>query len=138
MVVQRPLEAFILVRVQVPQPNINFIMKIEELISEYIAQAQLQGECTVSGDHKKGNEAHDKLRFVYTEIKKSDPELNSLFPLLKHNNDSVRSWTAYYLLPKDELLALSILDRLGDEEGVIAFGAKVTAAEWRKGILKIY
>ena len=46
-------------------------MRQEELFKHYIEMAEIQMECTYSGDYKKGNKASDELR-KYNEIIESN------------------------------------------------------------------
>jgi HEAT repeat protein len=70
-----------------------------------------------------------------TYLKKTD-QIALLIQLLGDTNLSVRIWAAAYLLPINEERALEVLNEASKDNGIIAFNAKITIDEWKKGHLK--
>ena len=68
---------------------------VNKLTNEYVENAVIHGETTLSGDFKKGNKATKKL-FKIEAIMKENTEIarEMLNVLLEHENISVLSWAA--------------------------------------------
>jgi hypothetical protein len=106
------------------------------LLDKYIKNAILNGDCTERGDYKKVNESYHKIESLYKKMKEVDSDLTFLRPLLKYDNGSVRLWSATYLLPLRTKEAEKVLEELSKKNGFVAFDAKMTLQEWKKGNLK--
>ena len=112
-------------------------MNKEELVNSFIKNTTLEDEFTDQGDHKKVNETYWKIIKIIKAINDIDPKFDSLEHLLKHKNDSVKTWTAAIMLfteKKDK--AAKFLKKLGKKKGFVALDAMMTLKEWKAGRLK--
>lgn len=98
--------------------------------------AKIHGESSEHGDHKIANEAYKEINKAVSFLKKNN-EIYRLNIFLDHESFGVRLWAATYLLPIEELMAKNVLDAIVRRGGILAFTAKNTLAEWRKGTLKL-
>ncbi len=88
-------------------------------------------------DPRKSRSAYRKLTAARESLRAEGRDGEAaLMTLLDHPNLSVRTWAAMYLLPSNESAALAVLDTIGGGDDIIAFGASITAREWRAGRLK--
>ena len=76
----------------------NITMKeydVKELTNDFIENAVILGETTLSGDYKKGNKATKKLFKIEAIMKEnSDIAITMLNELLEHENINVKIWAA--------------------------------------------
>jgi hypothetical protein len=111
---------------------------IESLVARYTEAAISHGAAMEPGDHIKANRAADAIAAVYRELRRRGGDAQRhLLPLLDHPDPSVRSWAGAHALefaPGDGERALSQLCNSSGK--VVAFNAKMTLAEWRKGRLR--
>lgn len=113
---------------------------MNELISEdYIVAARAHGVASVKGDHKKANEAYDRLITTLNRLRQTpDKGAIVLKEILKNKDAHVRCWAATHLLPLDETIAVHTLEQLAaDSESLAGFDAKMVLREWRAGRLKV-
>ena len=59
----------------------------------------------------------------------------ALLDLLNHPDRSVATWAASYVLEFDPVKGEAALERIAETGDVLAFNAKMTLSEWRKGNL---
>src|SRR5687768_16314721 len=82
----------------------NEIVKIENaslevLLKAFEEAARLNGEYTESGDYKRGNAQHDRLRSLYSEIRKHGHDAQLLLlNLIDSRFLGVKIWSAYFAL----------------------------------------
>jgi hypothetical protein len=116
-----------------------FYLSLDELIKNFIDNAKKHGEF-LERENKVNTKIGDNIWLIHSALKKLDPELNSLVPLLDYDNNSVRKLSALYLLSIREKEALETLDQLSKKEGTVADNAKNIAKSWRdgdQGLLKV-
>lgn len=111
---------------------------IESLESSYREFAIAHGAATLQGDYKAANESCRNLVALLPKLRAYGSEgEDALRRLMNNSSEAVVGWAATHSLPFAELEALGALDKLGDKSGVIAFGAKMTAKQWRSGQLVV-
>ena len=109
---------------------------IERLTDAYHRAASAHGEATVAGDHKAANRNHDVLAAVYRELRaRGASAQKTLLPLMQDPDDSVRCWAGSHCLEFAPEQAEPVLRALSESRGILAFNAKMTLREWRKGNL---
>ena len=110
--------------------------ELKELKKQFVDQAVRHGKGTLDGDSKIANQAHGELMNTLKNLHVIDKNFESLTPMLEHENISVRTWAATYLLPYKTGDALVTLKEAAKKKGLVAFSAGITAREWEKGSLK--
>ncbi len=100
-------------------------------MDNYIENAILHGVWVEKGDYKKANQAFDNILINFNILKKENSSLENLVPLLNDKNDSVRYWTAFFLLRSKESLAIKTLENVASKKGLVAFSAGTTLREWK-------
>ncbi|WP_187274351.1 DUF2019 domain-containing protein [Paenibacillus sp. N3.4] len=109
-----------------------------DLDTRFIKACVNHGDGTESGNFKKANKAANQIYDVVTELKNQN-NLQYLVQFLQHENDSVKLWSAGYLLNLQPEIALSALQTImGRPKSLVSFSAEVTFSEWQKGTLKMY
>jgi Domain of unknown function (DUF2019) len=105
----------------------------------YIAAAAEHGQCTESGDYKRGNAAFDRAIAALAELRGcADRGESVLIDLLKHPNGWVRLGAATHLLPLQAELASTILESLASgPRSQLEFNARMVLREWRAGRLDV-
>jgi HEAT repeat protein len=111
------------------------IKDIATAIEIFKEAAKIHGEATETGDYKLGNKNYHLIFKIVTYLKETD-QVALLIQLLGDTNLSVRIWAATYLLPINEERALEVLNEAAKNKGIIAFNAKITIDEWKRGHLK--
>lgn len=112
---------------------------METILDEYIAAAHVHGEASVKGDNEEANEAYSKLIAIVRQLRQApDQGAADLKEALKNEDAHVQCWAATHLLPLDETIAVSTLERLAaDSASLAGFDAKMVLREWRAGSLTI-
>ncbi len=117
-------------------------MKKSDILQQFINNSIIHGEGQRESNSKKSNKAYELICKSYEEIKKQEESgLQSLLELLEHPNQSVRLWSAKYLLnyspkAKQVLEELASLDENKFREyETIGFNAEMTLLEWEQGNL---
>ena len=105
----------------------------EEAVSEYLKSALLHDNANRSGDFKTGNRAERVIRSVLKYLWHKNPYV--LSPLLRHENDNVRCWTAMFWLEINEEQAISIFKEIQTSNSFYATDAKYAIREWNNGKL---
>jgi hypothetical protein len=108
---------------------------LQTLLGQYEAAAVRQGsEKTAPA----ANAAAEELSTIYRELRSRGREaVESLLPLLKHPNASVRCWAAAHTLefaPEEATAALEALAT--GAPGAMRATASMTLREWRAGRLR--
>ena len=101
---------------------------------EFVELCIKKGNADESGQYKIGNKCYSLLISYYYELK-ANGDLNSLMPLLKHEECYVRLWSAYFLLNTNKNEAEKTLKDLCQLKGLIGITAEMTLSEWKKGKL---
>jgi hypothetical protein len=99
--------------------------------------AKKHAEATEEGNYKLGNKHFDIIR-TSTDYLKTENKIDYLYQLINDEDVGIRLWAATYLLPFYEKDALSVLSDIENNKGLIAFTAKMTIEEWKKGNLTDY
>ena len=92
---------------------------------------------SVQYDYKKSNKLHYEIHAIFKTLRDKG-ELDSLEPLLTHDNINVASYAAQYFLIEDEdkaLNALNALRNLTKRDGVDPFVINHTIQQWENGEL---
>ena len=121
-------------------------MRIDQgkLIAEYINNAVIQGEATLSGDYKTGNKASKKMLKTYKIFEQhGDVALEILVQLLEDHRINVKIWAASHALGLGKLVkqALAVLDEISKRPdiGILRLNAEMTLKVYQeKGSLKFY
>jgi len=108
---------------------------VHELVNEYIDAASTHGREDI--EPKVSNAAHDCIVRVVVKLAKQDGGLLNLVPLLQHPVPNVGLWSAAHLLRVYPEQAESVLENIANGKGPIAFYARITLEEWRKGTLRM-
>ena len=109
---------------------------MQALISDYIGNSKKHGEATLSGDSKVANIAYDKMIEVVKRIHELDSEGKVFLGLLKHENESVKLWSATHALFINEPIAIQTLQEIAKNSGIFSFSASMVVEEWGKGALE--
>ncbi len=91
------------------------------------------GQCTMSGEYKRGNKCYKNIMDAIKHIAANE-QYAGFKPMLKDTNPSLRIWAAFALLhveTKDAVKTLKAIVK--SEEGIMAFNAKMTLEEFKKG-----
>lgn len=113
----------------------NITKKLDQdILTKYIESCIKHGAATLKGDGKLANKAYDEINIIGNKILNQDPSV--LLHLLKHENSSVRLWTATILLKYFPKPALKVLKKLQKENSILGFNAKHTIIEWQNGKLR--
>ncbi len=111
------------------------ISSIETALKIFEEASTKQVEATEIGDYKNGNKNYDKIIKVISFLK-TENSIESLLQYLSHSSIGVRLWSACYILPINEKMAIKVLENITKEEGIISLTAETTLNEWKKGNLK--
>lgn len=109
---------------------------ISALVRRYAKAAAAHGRATERGDSNDANAAYRTLVDVYWELRRRGVNAQrALLPLLEDSDVGVQVWAGSHSLefsPDDGERALT---RVAALPGLIAFSAKMTLQEWRRGKL---
>jgi len=112
-------------------------MNSNNLLQDFIVAAQQHGEGTVASNPELANTAYSRLIYALKQLHATDSNLDVLSPLLKHENESVRTFAATALLFSTySREAENFLERESVAKGLIAFSAEMTLTEFKAGRLK--
>jgi hypothetical protein len=109
----------------------------KEKLDRFIQVATEEEQAQKDGNSKKTNKCYHILMETGKVLLEQEGGGAALFGLLAHENDSVVSWAAYFLLKNKKEEAVSALERISKKEGIIAFNAEMTLREFRSGRLKL-
>jgi len=110
----------------------------ENIKAEFVEAAIDHGRFTDSGDSKRANKAHDKIIVALSKMKMLPDHGESILTLLlEHTNNAVKGWSATYLLPFNEKLAIYTLEDIASGSGFVAFDCQMVLKLWRAGTLKL-
>jgi hypothetical protein len=107
-----------------------------EIKNIFIDCAIKHGEAIDQGNYKLANKLHSKLTSLYEKIKKEE-QWDELKIMVKHTDESVKLWTATFLLKRDTDLALKVLNELRESKRIIGLTASTTVDMWNKGMLQL-
>ena len=107
-----------------------------KLLEEFIEAVQQRNQALDIGNAKIANRNYDKISAIRKEWEKDGIDLKELSPLLNHEDDAVKSMTAFILLPILQSEAEETLEILSTKKGQVSFEAEMTLKEWKKGNLK--
>ncbi|APD06391.1 hypothetical protein UJ101_00854 [Flavobacteriaceae bacterium UJ101] len=105
---------------------ILYYVKKEE---KYIELAVSHGKAWVEGDDKEANKIHGKL------MKLKETNDLALEDLLNHENESVKLWSAIFLLDKKNEQAVQTLQDIKDNGTSMSSTAMIMLDMWKKGML---
>ena len=106
----------------------------DELVARYAEAAHRHGEATAEAGRPANPEA-DEIATIYRELRRRQKE-TVLLALLDSQDAGVRAWAGAHALEFAPDEGEPVLARLAEDEGLIAFGAKITLREWRAGRLQ--
>lgn len=117
--------------------RVFYSMNNEFLIQEFIKNAILHGQYTLSGEYRKANMVYGKIIELINQLIIIDPKYNFLEQLLDHPDDSVKIFSATEMLFTDKNnRAEKVLKRISKKMGLLAFNARMVLLEWKAGRLK--
>jgi hypothetical protein len=109
----------------------------EELIRLYAQAASEHEEAQVRRDYQAGNPPADRIASIYRELRNRGREHQQrLLSLLTSNDPGVRLWAASHALEFEPSKGETVLGAFLTTEGILAFCARITLDEWRKGALR--
>lgn len=109
------------------------VSALAESIEEYVRCAIEHGRATHDGDHQTANRAADRLQAIQEQVLRLGQEGESALAALTDNIDAnVQCWAATHLLDVSPSRAQSVLQRLAEQRGFVAFAARHTLAGWRR------
>jgi hypothetical protein len=106
----------------------------DELVARYAEAARRHGEATDEAGPPANPEA-DEISSIYRELRRRHKE-PVLLALLDSEDAGVRAWAGAHALEFAPDQAEPVLSQLAEEDGLVAFGAKITLLEWRAGRLQ--
>lgn len=116
--------------------------KLMNYINEFLEYGNIQGECTLNGDFKKGNKAYDKCEAIFN-IAKNDVEKEKFYTIILNTAIDANTLTkccAHMLkLNINKKIAIEKLNEITLDESfhpVFRFNAKMFLQEWNKGNIK--
>lgn len=117
--------------------NNNLRMKeykdLTEAFDTFKKNAIEHGQCTMTGDYKRGNKCYKNIMNAIKYIK-THKKNDGFKTMLEDSNTSLRIWAAYALLhidTKDAIKTLKAIAKNGDN--IMAFNAEMTLEEFKKG-----
>ncbi|NVI96823.1 DUF2019 domain-containing protein [Myxococcus sp. AM009] len=108
---------------------------INELVQEYEQSAVAYGQALAAANHRAANRAHDRIASAYRELRRRAAALH-LLPLLKNENENVRSCAAAHALEFAPEQGEPVLLELAARPGPIRTPAEYALKAWRAGTLK--
>ena len=110
---------------------------MKTLIDQYIELAIKHGDCILEGDSLNGNKLHSDIMNAAKQILLKAKDLHpKFFATLKHENDSVKLWTATILLKTMEAESMAVLRQIAETNTSIhSLTAATTVDSWQKGML---
>jgi hypothetical protein len=112
-----------------------------QLIGEYVSAAKLWEKRLQTSDNfnviQEGEKAFDQNLVVFYEIKRRDPNLHMLFPMLKHTNDAVRLLAARHLFGHIENEPQRVFEEIALKSGGLGKGAKTILKALEDGELEV-
>lgn len=105
------------------------------ILEDYIQAAVNYGLSTLEGDSKDTNKNYKLLDEIFRNFKNENC-LDKLEPLIYHENDYVKLWSATHTLILNESNSKKVLmDLAADDSSLVGFDAEITVQEWDKGNL---
>jgi hypothetical protein len=106
------------------------------IVESYRSAAALHGRYTAEGDYTRGNAEAESIAAAYRELRqRGEQSQRALLRLLDDADPSVRSWAGAHALEFAPEAGEPVLEELATGSSIIAFDAKMTLREWRKGTL---
>lgn len=106
------------------------------IAAAYAAAAIAQSVATTASDPEEANRQYETLVAAYHALVGAGTEgLSQLRSLAGSRDARVQQWAASHLLWHDRDVAEGILEALAASSGLIAFNARMTLQQWRKGAL---
>ncbi|MCY1032056.1 DUF2019 domain-containing protein [Corallococcus sp. BB11-1] len=110
-------------------------VSIEELVHEYEQGATAYGQALADADSRAANRAHDRIAGAYRELR-SRAAASNLLPLLKSEDDNVRSCAAAHALEFAPAQGEPVLIEMATRPGLRRTPAEYALKAWREGTLK--
>jgi hypothetical protein len=107
----------------------------EELVQEYEQAAVAYGQALAAADHHAANRAHDRIASAYRELR-SRAAASHLLPLLRSENENVRSFVAAHALEFAPEQGEPVLMGFASRPGRLRTPAEYALKAWREGTLK--
>ncbi|NJK95802.1 MAG: DUF2019 domain-containing protein [Bacteroidales bacterium] len=110
---------------------------MDTLKNIFIEDAISHGNAILIGENKKANKMHKKL-MAYYEMNKKDSAISQLYlENLTHPNESVRIWSATFLLKTNPNKAVETLTELSQSSSIFGLSAKSILIMWNNGQLEL-
>ena len=107
-------------------------------MKRYVDEARALYRFWMQRDAAGQKELFRKLSLIYSEMKRRDPMLASLYALLREPDDFVRITVARQLLSKKNDTALNVLDTIAQQHSEWSGQAQQMATRWRNGELEAW
>lgn len=101
--------------------------------SNFVDLAQRHSQAIDQGDDQLANTIHNQLSKIAKRMQ--DQDYQSLKDLANHPNESVRLWSAVFIIKVDADLAIAILEDLKKSHGILALTASTTLDMYKKGMM---
>jgi hypothetical protein len=112
-----------------------------ELTEEYIAAAKLWEKRLQTTDNvtviEAGEKAFDKNLIIFNEIKRRDPNVRILIPMLKHANNEIRILAARHLFGHIENEPQKVFEEIASQSGGLGRSAKAVLKALQDGELDV-
>lgn len=108
----------------------------EKITQKFVHASIIYGEAIELGDAKKINSQSKIINKIRKQLA-TNGELETLIPILHHENDYVKLNVASSLitiLPNDSQIVLQELEK---KKGLLGFEAMMFLQEWKKGNIKL-
>jgi len=110
---------------------------VETLLRDYTEAAARHGGASRGGDHESANQQYEIMANLCREFRARGRDAQvRLLDLLDNPDPYVRLWASSHSLEFAPDVAESVLERLSDSVGLVAFDAEMTLREGRKGTLR--
>lgn len=107
----------------------------QKIIKEYSKYAEIQGQCMLDGDYKKGNKMIGKLNVIFDEFQKDTVLAKDVLQeLLKSDCFQVRTIAATDCLRLNlfQVEALVVLKESASREDILGFGPEIALKTWKE------
>lgn len=109
-------------------------MTLEQLVEEFAKNVVAQNDAIFKGDPSTANEYADRSIAAFEALKEQgDSGRDALAVLLRHPDANVRCNAASCLLRHRTAEAQAVLEELAQGDGMVAFEARQSLANWKKG-----
>lgn len=111
--------------------------EIQAIIENLIEASKEQEKATLVGNHKVMNKKYVEVKELIAKVKSlGNGAIESLIPLLSHENSYVRYNASYAIIPIYPEKAKKAIEEISQQRSSIGFTATMVLREWENGNLK--